>query len=42
MDHCGRALMNVIEDVYAKYPRVTGLVLGIALHPILTTLVTGR
>lgn len=34
--------MDVLCEALTRFPRITGLVLGIALHPLLSTLVNGR
>lgn len=42
MGHGMPALIEIIEDMYERFPRVTGLVLGIAMHPVLTAIIAGR
>ena len=34
--------MDLIQSIIENYPRVSGIVLGIALHPLLTAIVLGR
>lgn len=34
--------MKALVELQQRYPRVMGLVLGIAMHPLLSVLLTGR
>ena len=34
--------MKIVEEMLSKWPRITGIILGIALHPILSAVLYSR
>lgn len=37
-----RLILNFIAETVEAYPRVSGMVLGIAMHPLFSFILTGR